>query len=106
MFDQIKGKNMIGFIKDGSLFKIDVDGNGQTLYYAQDKQEIVGLNSAESSKIQILFKDGTVHRIKFLSNPEGVLNPLHQLSDEQRRLNGFGWHAEKRPLTKHDVFKK
>lgn len=105
MFDQIKGKNMIGYIKENTLYKIDVDGNGQTLYYAQDKNEIIGLNSTESSKITILFKEGKVDRIKFFSNPESVLNPLNQLSDEQRRLGGFGWFANKRPLSKYDVFK-
>ena len=105
MFDQIKGKKMVGYVQDGTLQKIDVEGNGQTLYYAVDKNETVGLNGAESSKIQIIFKEGAVHRIKFLSNPEGVLNPLGQLEDGQRRLNGFGWHADRRPLTKDDVFK-
>ncbi len=106
MYDQIKGKNMIGYIRDNSLYKIDVDGNGQTLYYAQDKTETIGLNSAESSKITIRFKDNKVYSISFLSNPEGVLNPINQIADEQRKLNGFGWHASKRPLTRFDVFRE
>jgi hypothetical protein len=57
-YDQIKGKEMIGYITDRQLKYIDVDGNGQTLYYAREKEKIVGLNKAESSKISITFKEG------------------------------------------------
>ena len=105
MFDQIKGKNMTGYVQDGSLKNIDVEGNGQTLYYAVDNNKVIGLNHSESSKIRILFKEGGAQTIKFLTNPESELIPLDQLEDSQRRLSGFGWYSELRPLTKDDVFK-
>jgi hypothetical protein len=106
MFDQIKGKNMIGYIKNNELFKIDVDGNGQTLYYAQDENETIGLNRAESSKISITFKDGQVHRIALISDPVGTLKPILQLTVPDRKLQGFIWKEELRPFSKHDVFRK
>jgi len=65
MFDQVKGKNMTGYIIDQKLDRIFVDGNGQTIYYARDKENIIGLNRAESGKIGIKFKDGKVFRISF-----------------------------------------
>ena len=76
LFDQIKGRNMIGYIRDNALYKIDVDGNGQTLYYTDDDDGIIGLNSAESSKITIIFEDEAISRIAFQSDIEGVLNPI------------------------------
>jgi len=106
MFDQIKGKNMVAYIQDKSLKRIDVNGNGQTLYYAQDENEIIGLNKAESSKLSITFKDGKVFKISFLSSPEGVLNPILKLTSQDRKLNGFEWREQARPLSYKDVFRK
>ena len=103
-FDQIKGKDMIGYITNRKITHIDVDGNGQTLYYAREKENIIGLNRSESSKITIQFKDGEIDRIKFLSKPEGELKPLIELSDQDKTLSGFDWKIENRPLSKYDIF--
>lgn len=103
-FDQIKGKEMIGYISDRKLTKIDVNGNGQTLYYAREDNRIIGLNNAESSKITIVFKDGKIDHIKFLQAPEGELKPLAELKDEDKTLPGFEWKIYLRPLSKQDIF--
>ena len=103
-FDQIKGKEMIGYIVNQELQKIDVDGNGQTLYYAREEKEIIGLNKAESSKITIRFLDGAIHQIAFHKQPQGELKPLLGLTEEDKRLSGFDWKIKLRPLTKHDIF--
>jgi lipopolysaccharide export system protein LptA len=105
-FDQIKGKNMIGFIVDNQLDKINVDGNGQTLYYAREDEQMIGLNRAESSNISIRFKDGQIHRIAFLKAPEGELKPMFALTDEEKKLSGFDWKIEQRPLSKFDIFRR
>ena len=106
MYDQIKGKNMVGYIVENKLNQIDVDGNGQTLYYATDKGEVIGLNRAESSKITIRFQEGKIHQIRFLTMPEGKMTPIPQLSDEERLLPGFEWKADLRPVSKDDIFRK
>lgn len=106
MFDQVKGKNMTGYIVGEQLDHIFVDGNGQTIYYARDKGNIIGLNRAESSKLAIQFKEGKAFRISFLGNPEGRLTPLPQLSEEERRLSGFDWKERIRPQSRADIFRK
>lgn len=105
-FDQIKGKNMVGYIINNKLDHVDVDGNGQTLYYAYDKGVIVGLNHAESSKINIRLLDGKIHKIVFLTQPSGNLTPLHQLSEGEKLLSGFDWKGWLRPSSKNDIFSK
>jgi lipopolysaccharide export system protein LptA len=105
-FDQIKGKEMIGFIVNQELDKIDVNGNGQTLYYAREENEIIGLNKAESSKISIRFKEGKIFKIILVKSPEGELKPLLELTAEDKKLSGFDWKIKQRPLTKHDIFPK
>ena len=106
MFDQIKGKEMTAYIENNSLNKIDVNGSGQTLYYAQDENGIIGLNKAESSKIYITFQDGAIHRISLVSKPEGLLKPMGQLTDPDRTLQGFDWKQALRPISKFDIFRK
>jgi hypothetical protein len=104
-FDQIKGKNMTGYIINNELDNILVDGNGQTLYYARETEdEIIGLNRAESSNISIQFKEGKIFKIVFLKQPEGQLKPMFQLSEEEKRLSGFDWKIDLRPLTRYDIF--
>ena len=105
-FDQIKGKNMTGYILNNKLDRILVDGNGQTLYYAREKEQMIGLNRAESSKISIRFKDGKIYRIVFLTSPEGVLKPILELTDEEKKLSGFDWKINQRPLSKFDIFNR
>lgn len=105
-YDQIKGKNMTGYIINGQLNNIDVDGNGQTLYYARDEEAIIGLNQAESSNIGIHFNEGKIHKIAFLKQPEGNLKPLSELTDADKTLSGFEWKIHLRPLTKNDIFWK
>ncbi len=105
-FNQIKGRNMTGYIRNNELFKILVDGNGQSLYYASDKEGVIGLNKAESSSITITMEKNKVKRIAFISNPEGVLNPILQLQEEDTKLPGFQWMYLVRPKTILDIFKR
>lgn len=106
MYDQIKGKEMVGYIINNKLNNIEVDGNGQTLYYAREKEEIIGLNRAESSKISIRFKEGKINTISFLSAPEGELKPLAELKEEDKKLKDFDWKIQLRPLSKYDIFER
>lgn len=105
-FDQIKGKKMIGFVVNGELDKVNVDGNGQTMYYARDKEAVIGLNNAESSNIAIQFKEGQIHTINFKKQPTGKLIPLANVTEENKRLPGFDWKIMLRPVSKKDIFRK
>lgn len=104
-FNQIKGKNMVGFVRQNELVKIDVDGNGQSNYYARDKNGVIGLNKAESSNITIYMNKGKVKRIAFIKMPDGELKPIAELEDGDKLLPGFKWQAELRPVNKEDIFR-
>ena len=106
-FDQIKGRNMTGYVINNELNNIFVDGNGQTLYYARETEDkIIGLNRAECSNISIQFKDGKIFKIVFLKKPVGQLKPLHQINEEEKRLSGFTWKINLRPLSRTDIFQR
>lgn len=104
-FNQIKGKNMVGYIRNNELLKIDVDGNGQSNYYARDKNGIIGLNKAQSSNITIYMNRGKVKKITFIRMPDGELKPLEQLDEGDKLLPGFKWQEEVRPVDQADIFR-
>ncbi|MBU8891797.1 MAG: hypothetical protein KOO66_03410 [Bacteroidales bacterium] len=102
-YNQIRGKEMIGYIRNSKLHKIDVFGNGQTIYFTKDGEEIIGVNSAESSNLTIYMKNGQLDRINMINDPEGVLYPIGEL--EETKLKGFQWLEKLRPKSKGDIFK-
>ena len=103
-FNQIKGKTMIGNFTDGKLHTVNVNGNGETIYYTKDKDQIVGVNKAVSSNLLIRLKDNEVDRVTLLQKPEGTLYPPTQL--KETKLDGFQWLINLRPKTKYEIFKK
>ena len=105
-FNQIKGRNMTGYFRNNDIYKIDVDGNGQTVYYPKDDEIIIGVNRAESSALTIKLKDRAINGIMLRGEPTGNLNPPYILPAEDVRLQGFIWLEEIRPKNKTDIFKK
>lgn len=105
-FNQIKGKNMVGFVRKNALYRIDVNGNGQSNYFAHDdKGGIIGLNKAESSNIIIYMSDGKVKKIAFIKSPDGELKPMTDIDEGDKLLPGFRWLSEIRPINKDDIFR-
>lgn len=104
-FNQIKGKQITGFLKNNQLSKIDIKGNGQSIYYAKDDKEYIGANKAECTDMTIFRKDKKFDRIMFFTKPTATLYPVGQLTPETSRLKDFVWHEKHRPVKKEDIFK-
>lgn len=106
LFNQIKGKTMTGYFKNNKLYKVDVKGNGQTIYYPKDNNEIIGANKAESSDLTIFIENNEVKKIVFFKQPNATLFPLNQINANEFKLDYFKWHENIRPLNALDIFKK
>lgn len=103
-FNQIKGKNMVGLINGQTLYRIDVNGNGQSIYYPADEKDYIGINKAESSKITLYLTDNQIRRISFIGAPTGIMNPLPEKVTPETRLDGFKWRKDERPTSRFDIF--
>lgn len=104
-YNQIKGRNMIGYFTDSKLTKIKVTGNGQTVYYGRDKnKELMGVNKADCSDIMIYIKENKIDRISLLTHPDATFFPIDKIRPRELMLRGFTWLEEKKPLSKEDVF--
>ncbi|MFC6997743.1 OstA-like protein [Rufibacter roseus] len=97
-FNQIKGRNMTAHFGEGKIRRVDVNGNGESLYFAlQGDTTNMGMNRAFCSDMRMLFDNGQVQFITFLTEPDAKLVPPHELKEPERRLKGFEWLSEQRP---------
>ncbi len=103
-FNQIKGRVMTGFFRDNDLYRIDVDGNGQTVYYPKDKEFLIGVNRAEASSLTIFLDKRAVDTIVLHKKPSGNMNPPFLLNQEDQKLEGFQWFEAYRPKKMEDIF--
>jgi lipopolysaccharide export system protein LptA len=104
-FNQIRGKNMIGYFEDNKLNKISVKGNGQTIYYTKNKkQKLFGVNRADCSDLLIHVNENKVQQISLLNQPDGTLYPIKEVTLNELRLKGFFWADESRPKSKDDIY--
>jgi lipopolysaccharide export system protein LptA len=107
-WNQIKGRDLIGYFSGNKLQKIHVIGNGQTIYYTTEKNgdemKTTGLNRADCSDVMIYIVDNTIQRINLISKPKGALNPLRKLASEDRYLLGFSLDEDNRPTTPEEIF--
>ncbi len=105
-FNQIKGKEMTGYFKEGKLNLIQVRGNGETTYWGQDEEDkFIGVNVAESSDIDIKLANEAIQSISFINQPDATMHPMGELDPvKDLRYRGFKWLIEERPLSKEAVF--
>ena len=105
-FNQIRGKNMIGYFVENELSSIDVNGNAETVYYVrEDDKALIGVNKAAGSKMRLYINDSKIERIVYYDKPAGNMFPDKDVPADQRILKGFNWRFSSRPLHKNDVFR-
>jgi lipopolysaccharide export system protein LptA len=109
-YNQIRGKNMQGYFKDNKLVRVNIQGNGQTIYYAKEKnketkkEEIKAVNRAECSDLIIYLKDNDIEKINFLNKPDATLFPIEKVDVKEFKLKNFIWRKKERPLNKEEIF--
>jgi lipopolysaccharide export system protein LptA len=102
-FNQVKGKLITAFFKDGEMSNMFVDGNAESIYYSRDKDSAyTDMSQTVSARIKILFKNKEITDLLTIKDPEGVRIPVKELTEE-KMLTGFIWRPEFRPLSKKEV---
>ncbi len=104
-FNQLKGKNMLAFFREGKLRKINVIGNAETLYYLREEDgSLIGINKAISSNMIIFMDEKEIESITFLNKPEGKLYPEKDFPENEKKLKDFIWLDKIRPKNKTDIY--
>lgn len=104
-FNQIKGLSITGKIKDRELYRVDVIGNAECLYFIQEQDSsLIGINTAMTSEMTIFIQDEEIQSIRFYNAPDGILHPDDDLAADDRRLKDFTWLNTYRPKKVADIF--
>ncbi|MDH5382852.1 MAG: Organic solvent tolerance protein OstA [Cyclobacteriaceae bacterium] len=98
-YNQIKGRVMVTKFKDEEISRVNVSGNGESIYFVidEEKGKLTGMNKVICSNMLIRFLNNNVNRITFYVNPDGDFYPPHEIKEENAYLNGFSWREQEKP---------
>lgn len=105
-FNQVKGRSLTGYFRDNELYKINIVGNAETIYFLLDRDMVVGINNAKCARIEIFVSDGKITGINEYQSPEGTIDPPAAGNTETPKLEGFMWLDKLRPKNIDDLFIK
>ena len=103
-FNQMKGINLLGNFENNELQTIDIVKNAEMVYYLYDdtRQDLIGVDKAVCSAMQLRMADNQIQSIKFLTKPEGAVYPIDELPKDQHQLTGFYWRGGEMIRSKDD----
>lgn len=104
LFNQIKGRNMVGHFRNSELDKVDVFGNGQTIYYPREEdQTLIGVNETKCSFMTIRIDSNQIRNISFYDRPTAKLTPSDDMPTGGMQLEQFNWREAERPKSREDL---
>lgn len=104
-YNQIKGKELLGYFEENELRVVDIIKNAESIYYTRnDKNELIGIDKHVSGNIQFTIENNEIEDISYFINPDAVLYPESQLPGNARKLRGFVWYGDEMIRSKDDIF--
>jgi lipopolysaccharide export system protein LptA len=106
MYNQIGGRTINGYFKDGNIDYMRVKGSpAESIFYPQDDDSAyVGMNRSSGDVIDIYFVNRELNKIKFVNDVNGTMYPINQVPEEQKKLKGYAWLDKRRPKNKLELF--
>lgn len=105
-FNQIRGTVLTGYFRENEIYRIQVKGNAENIYYAVDEGKLVGVNQGTCATMDIYLEDGKITDIYMFQQPDGSLDPPLHRSPIERRYDTFRWLDNVRPKNRFDIFRK
>ena len=104
-FNQIKGIKILGKFFKGKIKSLKVDQNAEIIYHMyDDENELIGVDKAVSSSIMITMSENGIDKIRFITDPEGILYPEDFLDKNEKFLEGFINRQNEKINDKLDLF--
>lgn len=106
LFNQISGRTMNGFFKEGNIEYIRTKGSpAESIFYPQDENGgYIGMNRSKGDVIDVFFVKKELNKVKFVNDVTGTLYPLKQIPAEIKQLKNFDWQDKRRPKNKLELF--
>ena len=98
-YNQISGIEMVAYFADNEIDHIDVNRNGEILYYALEEGDsiLMGMNKIYCASMRIRFSEQKLSSFSVYTKPEAKFIPPHELNDDVKYLAGFEWRESERP---------
>ena len=104
-FNQVAGKDMKAYFKNGEMHQVDVLGSVRVVYYWMEKDStLMGMNVSETSELSIFLENRKMKKMLMKPKTNGVFYPMDQLPADKMKLDNFAWFDYVRPLSKKDIF--
>ena len=100
-YNQVAGKKMITRFRDNNIYRNDVEGNVQTIYFEQESEgslKVTEMAYIESASASFYIEDQQLVGITYRNDVPIKLYPLAQIpASQEKRLQNFKWVPERRP---------
>ena len=104
-YNQVTGKEMKAFFKNGEMNQVDVIGSVRLVYYPMEKDSTyIGMNISETSQLSMFIENRKLKKMIMSPKSNGTLYPMSQIPSDKKRLDNFAWFDYVRPLGKNDIF--
>ena len=105
-YNQIKGKEMIAYFTNNTMSRMDVKGNGQSIFIIKDEktEDKIGFNYSESSDLVLYFKENTLKEVNYEVKPNSTTTPYEDIEEKNRYLKDFLWRGTEQPKSKQEIF--
>ena len=107
-YNQLKGRNLTAFFDAGELYRMEVEGNGEAIYYMLDDKDAspLQLSKIAASLINFTIKNRKIRDITWMPDPKMDIIPIPDLTPENKFLQSFVDYNYIRPKNKEDIFVK
>jgi len=104
-YNQVTGKEMKAFFRDGEMRQVDVIGSVRLVYYPMERDStLIGMNISETSQLNMFLENRKLKRMVMSPKSNGTLYPMSQIPPAKAKLDNFAWFDYVRPLSKEDIF--
>jgi len=104
-YNQIKGRNIFSKFRNREMYKVNVLGNAETIYYVREEdRSLIGINKAVASDMLIFLDKNAIKTITYIDRPQATMYPEKDMSPYDLKLKNFIWLDDQRPASKEDIF--
>ena len=106
LFNQVGGRTLNAYFKEGAIDYIRVKGSpAESIYYPlDDDSAYVGMDKTSGDAIDVFFVKKELNKVKFINDVNGTLYPMNQIPPDEKFLRKFKWEDKRRPKNKLELF--
>ena len=101
-YNQVTGKTMKSYFRNNQIYRNDVDGNVQTIYFMQENEnspDVTMMAYIESGDMSSYIKNRQLVGITYRVNPTYTFYPMDKIPETRsKKLDGFKWEIDRRPM--------